>query len=403
VTQVAHAAEGHGFHTRLAHTLKVAQVGRRLAEHLVKVSDPALVAAAGLDPDVVETACLAHDIGHPPFGHVAEKSLNRLVEQEGVQDGFEGNPQSFRILTRVAIRKEAYLGLNLTRATLNAVLKYPWRRAVGDHWDKWGYYLDDVTDFTFAREGFGVSERKSLEAELMDWADDVTNAVHDTEDFYRVGLIPLDQLLAGTDERERFIEAAIKPESRDFARDLFQELNDLAVGAVEEIRRPFTGARSQRAALKYFASLLITRYAVNPDEPPIKINESTLPADRRVVVVDTIASEIKVLKRLLIHYVLDNPALAAQEYGQRRVIERLFAAFFGAVQKNSRERSIVPTRFRETAEQIDNENLATAEDKRKRARLVSDIISSLTENEALLLDSRLSGVALGSVLDPIVP
>jgi dGTPase len=116
VTQVVHAAEGHAFHNRLTHSLKVAQFGRRITQRFL-AHQPAL--ASFLNADVVETACLAHDLGHPPFGHVGEEELNRsLTSDYGVADGYEGNAQSFRIVTKLAVRSDKHEGLNLTRASL---------------------------------------------------------------------------------------------------------------------------------------------------------------------------------------------------------------------------------------------------------------------------------------------
>jgi predicted deoxyguanosinetriphosphate triphosphohydrolase len=126
VTQVFSAEEGHIFHNRLTHSLEVAQVGRRLCERLTtdyrETAD-----RLEINPDVVEAACLAHDLGHPPFGHIAERLLDELVTHE-LADGFDGNAQSFRIVTKLAFRSTDVTGLNLTRATLNALLKYPWLR-----------------------------------------------------------------------------------------------------------------------------------------------------------------------------------------------------------------------------------------------------------------------------------
>jgi dGTPase len=129
VTQVVSASEGYVFHNRLTHTLEVAQIARRLAEKLLVETDPGLVEAlGGIDPEVVEAAALAHDLGHPPFGHIAEKQLDALAKKHNASDGFEGNAQSFRIVSRGAAHRTDYKGLNLTRATLNAILKYPWTR-----------------------------------------------------------------------------------------------------------------------------------------------------------------------------------------------------------------------------------------------------------------------------------
>ncbi|MDB4899453.1 MAG: dGTP triphosphohydrolase, partial [Gemmatimonadetes bacterium] len=138
VTQVAGAGEGHLFHNRLTHTLKVAQVACRLAEMLLDREGARAAAWGGLSPDVVETAALIHDLGHPPFGHIAEDELDTIARAHGAPDGFEGNAQSFRIVTRLAAhrdpeRGDGYEGLNLTRATLNASLKYPRIRDVANH------------------------------------------------------------------------------------------------------------------------------------------------------------------------------------------------------------------------------------------------------------------------------
>ena len=217
VTQVASSGEGDIFHNRLTHSVKVAQVGRRMAERLARDYPSEVEAWGGLDPDVVESAALAHDLGHPPFGHDGEDVMCELVEQ-GRLDGFEGNAQSFRIVTRLAAHADndrdqegelpGNLGLNLTRATLNALLKYPWLRAKrGKGHHKWGAYRVDKDRFKWARAGWS-GKLCSLEAQLMDWADDVTYAVHDLEDFYRAGLIPIHRLFNPA-EQERLLAAAI--------------------------------------------------------------------------------------------------------------------------------------------------------------------------------------------------
>lgn len=126
ITQIARAGESDLLHSRLAHTLKAAQVGRRLAEY-VMANQPTEAEHIGVHPEVVEAACLAHDLGHAPFGHLGEQVLNRLVLKTEA-DGFEGNAQTFRILTKLAVRFETCEGLDLTRATLAACMKYPWVR-----------------------------------------------------------------------------------------------------------------------------------------------------------------------------------------------------------------------------------------------------------------------------------
>lgn len=209
VTQVTAPEAGHAFHNRLSHSLKVAQVGRRNAERLRRLAttgeltNAAAALAATLEPEAVEASCLAHDLGHPPFGHVSEKALHAAAQATLGKDvdGFEGNSQSFRIVTRLAVRVGDVPGLDLTRRTLNGLLKYPWGFSddpASKANRKWGYYDGDGDAFRFARPGPDASpgdpEARCLEAEIMDWADDLTYAVHDLDDFFRAGLIPLDRL-----------------------------------------------------------------------------------------------------------------------------------------------------------------------------------------------------------------
>ena len=193
VTQVVSADRGYVFHNRLTHSYKVAQLARRLAEKLSTEQPDEAQAIGGLNPDVAEAAALAHDLGHPPFGHIAEKELDICVRQEAkVRDGFEGNAQSFRIVTKLAVgdvllanNPGPVRGLNLSQATLNAILKYPWLYdGHPSKKDKWGAYETERHEFEWARQAHSFDAlSKSVEAELMDWADDITYAVHDLGDF----------------------------------------------------------------------------------------------------------------------------------------------------------------------------------------------------------------------------
>ena len=200
VTQVRSTTGEFLVHNRLTHSLKVAQVARRIAEVLQK-KQPDLAKSLELDPDVAESVGLAHDLGHPPFGHIAEEKLNRLVSAGQGAEGYEGNAQSFRIVTALSISdsapedQEFVPGLNLTRATLNALLKYPWR--YGDNpqkLNKWGSYETEQDVFAWTRTG-SQTRIRCVEAEIMDWADDITYAIHDMVDFYCAGLIPLHLLV----------------------------------------------------------------------------------------------------------------------------------------------------------------------------------------------------------------
>jgi dGTPase len=394
VTQVVHAGEGHAFHNRMTHSLKVAQFGRRVAERLVKTLDAEQ--AAEIDPDLVEAACLAHDLGHPPFGHIAERELNDRLLEAKVPDGYEGNAQSFRIVTRLAIRNSEFRGLNLTRATLNGLLKYPWGyEPGGEREKKWGHYVSEKEEFEFAHHPNPADGKRCPAAALMDWADDVTYAVHDVEDFYGARIVPLDRLLQGGEELDRFLESVTKPDRRgrrvldpDRAKSVFAEIADLAP---QEVKQPFSGTTAQRAALNSFGAVLITKYntAVTFENGEIRIDPEA-------------RDEVRILKQVMHRYVFNNSALVGQQYGQRTIIARLWDVLFDAAQRNAATRDLIPVSYQELVTAIDRQDLDEHDDRRERARVVADLISQMAEHQAIGLFRRLTGVATGSILDTIV-
>ncbi len=405
VTQVVAAAEGHVFHNRLTHTLEVAQIGRRLAEKLLNAPHGRELAEAvgGVHPEVVEAAALAHDLGHPPFGHAAEEVLNGCVTDAGLPDGFEGNPQSFRIVTRSAIRSDRFQGLNLTRPTLNAILKYPWfRGGRGFKHRKYGVYDTDAKDFDWARKPYPGDQRKSAEAELMDWADDIAYAVHDVEDFYRAGLIPLDRLAADDSEREQFY-AGVRARWREDGIVSDHKNTDLVrafegIVGMMPILEPYQGTRFQRAELRGFTATLIGRYV-----RAIELRVPRTPDERRVEIRIEALRETTILKELTWHYVIRSPSLAAQQKGQRKVIAELFEIFFNACRsKRSQSRSILPVRYRDQLKHIERVGVTDEESSALCARLAADIVAEMTDEQTLYMHQRLTGASLGSILDPIV-
>lgn len=414
VTQVVSPDEGEIFHNRLTHSLKVAQIARRFGEHF-RDKYPDIVAVwGGLDPDVAEAAAMAHDLGHPPFGHIAEKELDTLISAELVRahgkgpeidrlEGYEGNAQSFRLITELAVRRpQGAFGLDLTRATLNATLKYPWRwREQPAKLDKYGAYACDDAAFQFAREGTPVpggqaSFVRSLEAQIMDWSDDIAYSVHDTEDFYRAGLIPLDRLANDPVERGRLYDWLMERSGSQLpASDTtFHKIFDGLFNSLP-IREPYAGTRSQQQDLYEFVSSNIHRFImattlVMPDER----GESVRPRD-------DIRTEVYILKQLIWAYVIESPALASHQLGQQKAIQTLFDEFNrAAVQK---QWALFPPFFRERGLALYDERKTDGElPPGDRVRLVSDTIASMTDRQALLIYRQFTGVSPSSMLDPVM-
>ena len=359
-TQVVEVGSGDFPRTRLTHSLECAQVGRELG------------AALGCDPDLVDAACLAHDLGHPPFGHNGESALAELAVGCG---GFEGNAQSLRLLTRLEA-KVTGAGLNLTRATLDATLKYPWPPPADG--GKYGAYDDDAAVFGWIREGAPASQ-PCLEAQVMDWADDVAYSVHDLEDGLHAGLIKLDQL---RDQAEQGLVAELagavycEPGSVSSA-----ELREVFGRLLEQDCWPewFDGGPASAASVKNLTSELIGRFCR-------AALQATRPAGARpltryaagLVVPREQRLECALLKGVTAHYVMSRAGAAAGQAREREVITELAGALLAAGAAG------LDPMFRASFE--------TAGSDPQRLRVVIDQIASLTDTSALAWHRRLCQV-----------
>jgi dGTPase len=404
VTQVAAPEVGHIFHSRLSHSMKVAQVAHGLAQRLKALADrddlddAAKRVVACLDEDATEAAALAHDLGHPPFGHLAEQVLQE--RSKGVAT-FEGNPQSFRIVTRLALRSVDSRGLNLTRRTLNGILKYPWLRSEEppERSEKWGAYDVDREAFEWARKGYPAGER-TLEACLMDWADDVTYAIHDMDDFYRAGLIPLERLTASDGQELEAFKGHLHERAEDLAKEEGKEAEDppdpavvakrleaaadrLFSGLISSIRAPFTGRTEERVNLRQVGSTLIGHYIAEArlrgaggDGPVIfEIDDHTV-------------EEVKVLKELTWFYVINRPSLAVIQRGQREIMQTLYKMYKRAIADG--DLHTLPPVFAERAR--------TAKVGAGIERVVIDLLAGMTEEGALEIYRQRTGITRGSLL-----
>ncbi|MFG2222107.1 deoxyguanosinetriphosphate triphosphohydrolase [Streptomyces sp. NPDC048644] len=357
--------------TRLTHSLECAQVGRELG------------AALGCDPDLVETACLAHDLGHPPFGHNGEQALNQVAAPWG---GFEGNAQSLRLLARLEPKRfspapdgsAVSVGLNLTRAALDAATKYPWPR--GAHptdpgSPKFGVYEDDLPVFEWFRQGAPATER-SFEAQVMDWSDDVAYSVHDVEDGLHAGHLDPGLLLADPERAEIFDVAAARYAPGAAPAELAAALDRLL--DQEWWPHGYDGSALAQARLKDATSQLIGRFCLAAESATrAAYGTGRLTRYRATLVVpDETRLECAVLKAVADRYVMQRPDQEALRAEQRIVIAELADTlqFRAPVGLDPQFRSLFDA----------------ADDDTARMRAVIDQIAALTDASARSLHTRLT-------------
>jgi dGTPase len=363
-TQVVGPGEGAEItgvpRTRLTHSLEVAQIGRSVAEEL------------GADPDVVDTAGLAHDIGHPPFGHNGERALNEVAQVCG---GFEANAQTLRILVRLE-PKIAGAGMNLTRASLDAACKYPFLKRPGRQ--KYGVYADDLPSFAWVRED-APPGRRCLEAQIMDWADDVAYSVHDVEDGILAGRIDL-AALADRSERSALVGLAAESfgADRSACEDAGLRLLGLpVVAAACQLDAEELWTQAGQVVLKQLTTELVNRFASSAiyatraasGDRPLGRYEADL------VVPPPVAAEVALLKAVAVRYVMADPARLLMQAHERELLAELAVA----VAAGAPDTLAAPMR----------EAWADAPDDAARWRVVVDQVAALTDQQAHSWHARL--------------
>jgi dGTPase len=323
--------------------------------------------ALGADPDLVEVACLSHDLGHPPFGHNGEEALDAVSERIG---GFEGNAQTFRLLTRLEAKTfdgDHSVGLNLTRAALDATTKYPWPRRVGLR--KFGVYNDDLPAFEWVRHGV-EGEGRCFEAQVMDFSDDVAYSVHDLEDAVHLGHLDL-IAMRSPDERRAVAEVA---------RDAYAKSADLheleeALKRIQDVDwwvTSFDGTHRSLAALKNMSSRLIGRFAGAAEEATLArygYQPLTRYAADLVIPRET-ELEVAVLKAVTNRYVMQRAGAAVAYARQRLLLTDLAQELL-----NHPER--LDHQFGADFEAADNDDV--------RLRVVVDQIAAFTDQSAIAL------------------
>ena len=363
-TQVLLPGDSDFPRTRLTHTLEVAQIAREMGAEL------------GCDPDLTETAGLCHDLGHPPFGHNGETALDQVARHIG---GFEGNAQSFRVLTRLESKVfdgEQPCGLNLARASLDSAIKYPWPRR--EDTSKFNVYDDDLPAFDWVRL-VAPEGRRCLEAQVMDWADDVAYSVHDIEDALYSGFISPAQLGAGRapDEVVAVALQVYAPELDE--ADVQQAMARLA--AVVDWPTRFDATSRALAGLKQITSALISRFT-NTTVAATRVRYGNAALNRYagdLVVPADVRAEVAALKSLSHHFVFFREGSEQRYADQRRLLTELVGALVAADGEH-----LAP---------LFTEAWAGATDADQRLRVVIDQVASLTDVSAVRWHKRLCGAA----------
>jgi dGTPase len=456
VTQVVTAgATGSVMHNRLTHTIKVTAVARAIAVKLLRSEDLHLLQRlGGLDHVVVQAAAVAHDLGHPPFGHLGERVLDRLARVRfGLVDGFEGNAQTFRILTELEVHGPGDEGLNLTAAVRAGVLKYPWGRfqlpdphptrwpesprgasfgTEGPGAAKFSAYTIDLAEMLDALAAFPSVPpgRQTLECSVMDLADDIAYSLHDVEDFHRSGVLQFSPVsgefrawasdrrhFASFDRRqlarlartpgaglERLRRRLRAKDAWIFHEETFADavltVGDEFVDGVLAV--PYDGSMTSDRAISAFSSRwishLITSVHLEPD-PGVRSSYVALSSDAW--------HEVSVLKFVHQYFILDRPDLAMFQRGQAQTIDHLILGF-DAWLSDRTDAGRAPRRLAdlvtaatygyervaaEHPEWLDGRTSEAEIARMGRGRGIVDFVGGLTDEQAVSFAARLSGAS----------
>lgn len=383
-TQVFWSGEYDFYRTRLTHSLEVAQIGKSICHWLTHSSDGALNPDFHIDTDLVEAICLSHDLGHPPFGHAGERTLNFHMRTFG---GFEGNAQTLRLITE-RIFSSKRNGMNPTRAFLDGVLKY--KTACTElstlsksHPEHHFIYDDQLHILDWALGGIDFPSEltpgksrdafKSIECQIMDWADDTAYSLNDLSDSVRAGFLTIEKI-------EQWAE------KRNHSTTEGTPLGDLIRAIRLKRVDPFSGKRIG----KYIQAASITT-DVN------FLSHLTQRYRYRLVINPTIKQESELFKQLAFEVVFLSPQLKQLEHKGSRILTQLWKVLH---QRYILGQPIDGQNFQLLPADVASE-IEAAPTPDGRARLVCDFLAGMTDGYAARTYKRLFTPDFGSIGDLI--
>jgi dGTPase len=328
-TQVFIAPDGDHFRVRLTHSLEVAQIGRTIAR------------ALGLNEDLTEALCLAHDIGHPPFGHAGEDALQAAMADFG---GFDHNAHTLRTLTRLETPYPLWDGLNLSWETLEGLAKH--NGPVAE--PTWA--LAEV-DREFPLD---LKSWPSLEAQVAAIADDIAYDNHDIDDGLRAGLLTLDQCLSLDAVKDRWDSVCRRfpgvPQDRLIAELIRDQIGVMVNNVIAEIRRMIVDLRIETAADVRGAGQRLGRFS------------------------DSMAAEERLLKRFMYDNLYNHPAQTGEAERASVIVSELMTAF-------ATDPNLLPAEWMQ----------ALPTDDPERQRHIADFLAGMTDRYAITMHARICG------------
>jgi len=378
-TQVFLPGEYDFYRTRLTHSIEVAQIGRSICTYLLKMDGSLLSDEFHIDADLVESGCLAHDLGHPPFGHMGERTLHELMKDYG---GFEGNAQTLRSLTETFYRYEKNKrGMNPTRAFLDGILKY--KSLHGELVDPPNHFIYDYQkeylDFVFAgrpwsedlKDHIALTNFRSIECQIMDWADDTAYAINDIVDSISGGFMSIARLSQWGEDNSTSLKASHKQYLEDvmewikkgkFKQKFGSQIGDFICAC-------------KLVETENFMSDLTNRYKYRLEIDPIYVDK------------------VNFYKKISVELVFKSPTLHQMEFKGDFMIRNMFNIF----KQNYLESKTCTKLLNDFNDRI----IRAEQDETKKVRLICDQIAGMTDAFAMKTYRRLFDPEFGSISDLI--